>query len=146
MPHSAHKIQPVTRLYLPFSDWFGTKRTTVRFQINRKMVNTIWFWVDLTRFRKYFSACKVTSSRPKNERVLRYRGTKLPAKSTIVLFSTIVLLAGNFIRLMFSSLERIYIYITYIFKFKTLFRNIVTHAETHKINIIFKIDNTTKRK
>ena len=31
------------RLYLTFSDWFG-------FQIDRKRVNTIWFWFDLIRF------------------------------------------------------------------------------------------------
>ena len=37
------------------SDWLGTKRTSVWFQINRKMVNTIWFRVDLIRFRKDFS-------------------------------------------------------------------------------------------
>ena len=33
-------------LYLPFSDWFGTKRTSVWFQINRIMVNTIRFRFD----------------------------------------------------------------------------------------------------
>ena len=32
---------PEIRLDLPFSDGFGTKRTSVRLQINRKMVNTI---------------------------------------------------------------------------------------------------------
>ena len=36
----------------------GTKRTFVWFQINRKMINTIWFRVDLLiRFRKSFSVC-----------------------------------------------------------------------------------------
>ena len=30
-------------LYLPFSDWFGTKRSPVRLKIDRLMVNTIWF-------------------------------------------------------------------------------------------------------
>ena len=30
----------------------GTKRTSVWFHINRKMVNTIWFLFDLIRFRK----------------------------------------------------------------------------------------------
>ena len=45
-----------TRLYLPLSDWFGTKPTSIWFQINRKMVNTIWFRVDLIIFWKYFSA------------------------------------------------------------------------------------------
>ena len=34
---------PEIRLYLPLSDWFGTKWKSVWFQINRKMVNTIWF-------------------------------------------------------------------------------------------------------
>ena len=44
-------------MYIPFSDWFGTKRTvSVCFQINHKMVNTIWFWLDLIRFRKDLSA------------------------------------------------------------------------------------------
>ena len=47
------------RLYLPFSDWFETKRTSVWFQIDRKIVNTIWYRFDLIRSRKYFSACGV---------------------------------------------------------------------------------------
>jgi len=51
--------QPEIRLYLAFSDWFGTKRTSVWIQINLKMVNTIWFRVDLTRFRKHFSGCRL---------------------------------------------------------------------------------------
>jgi len=38
------------RLYLPFSDWFWIKRTSVWFQINQKMVYTIWFRFDLIRF------------------------------------------------------------------------------------------------
>ena len=49
--------QTKIRLYLPFSNWFGTKRTAVWFKINRKIVNTIWFWFDLVRFRKGFSVC-----------------------------------------------------------------------------------------
>ena len=48
------------RLYLPFSDWFETKRTSVWFQINRKMVNIIWFRFDLIRFRKCLSVCVLT--------------------------------------------------------------------------------------
>ena len=44
--------QPEIRLYILFSDWFGSKRTSVSMQINRKTVNLIWFWVDLTWFRK----------------------------------------------------------------------------------------------
>ena len=46
---------PDIRLYLPFSDWHGFKRTSVWIHINRKKVNTTWFQVDLTRFWKYFS-------------------------------------------------------------------------------------------
>ena len=49
--------QTEIRLYLPFSEWFGTKRTAVWFQLNRKMVNTIWFQFDLIRFRKNVSLC-----------------------------------------------------------------------------------------
>ena len=45
-------IQTEIRMYLPFSDWFGSKRTSVWIQIIRKMVNRIWFRVDLIRFQK----------------------------------------------------------------------------------------------
>ena len=54
--------QTEIRLYLPFSDWFGTKWTSVWFQINRKMVNTIWFWFDLLRFRKDSFVFKLVDS------------------------------------------------------------------------------------
>ena len=43
------------RLYLLFSDRFGTKRTSVWFQINLKMVNTISFWFDLKKILRVFS-------------------------------------------------------------------------------------------
>ena len=49
--------QTEIRLYLPFSDWFKTKQASVWFEINRKMVNKIWFQFDLIRFRKDFSVC-----------------------------------------------------------------------------------------
>ena len=49
--------QSEIRLYLTFSDWFGTKRIYIWFKINRKVVNTIWFRVDIKRFRKDFSVC-----------------------------------------------------------------------------------------
>ena len=49
--------QTEIRLYLPFSDLFGTKKTSAWFRINRKMLNTIWFRYDLVRFRKDFSGC-----------------------------------------------------------------------------------------
>ena len=49
--------QPEIRLYLPFSDWFGSKRASVWIQINRKMVDTIWFQVDSIRLRENFSVC-----------------------------------------------------------------------------------------
>ena len=41
------------KLNLPFFNWFRTKRTSVSFQINRKIRNTIWFRCDLTIIRKY---------------------------------------------------------------------------------------------
>ena len=47
------------RLYLPFSVWFETKRSSVWFHtISFGLVNTIWFQVSLIRFRKDFSVCK----------------------------------------------------------------------------------------
>ena len=43
--------QTEIRLYLAFSEWFGIKRTlSFWFQVNRCMVNTIWFRVDLKIF------------------------------------------------------------------------------------------------
>ena len=52
------------RLYLPLSDWFGTANgqinASVCFQINRCMVNTIWFRFDLMIFGKYFSVSVVS--------------------------------------------------------------------------------------
>ena len=53
--------QPEIRSYLPFSDWFGTKRTSVWFQNNREIVNTIWFLFNLIKFGKYFSVCDLES-------------------------------------------------------------------------------------
>ena len=44
--------QTKIRLYLPYIDWFRTKRTSLWFQINQEMVNTIWFRFDLIIFRK----------------------------------------------------------------------------------------------
>ena len=48
------------RLYLPFSDWFGTKQMSVWFQINLKMVRTIWFRFELIRFGEYLPALGIT--------------------------------------------------------------------------------------
>ena len=56
--------QTEIRLHLPWTNWFRSKRTYVWFKINRKMVNTIWFRVDLIRFRKYFSACTGSMAPP----------------------------------------------------------------------------------
>ena len=47
----------VIRLYLPFSDWFRTKRKPVWSQINRKRLTIIWFWLDSARIRKDVSVC-----------------------------------------------------------------------------------------
>ena len=49
--------QTQIRLTLPFYGWFVIKRTSVWFQINREMVNTIWFQFDFIRFWKDFSVC-----------------------------------------------------------------------------------------
>ena len=49
--------QTEIRLFLLFSDLLGTKRTSVCFQINRKMVYTIWFRFDLIWFLNNFSVC-----------------------------------------------------------------------------------------
>ena len=54
--------QPGIISYLPFSEWFRSKRTSIWIHINRKMLNTIWFQVDLIRFRKDFSVCSYISS------------------------------------------------------------------------------------
>ena len=43
-------IQTEIWWYLPFSDWFGTILTSICFQINRRIVNAIWFPFDLIRF------------------------------------------------------------------------------------------------
>ena len=37
------------RLYLPFFNSFGNERNSAWFWINRKMVNTIWFRIDLNK-------------------------------------------------------------------------------------------------
>ena len=42
-------------LYLPFSDWSGTKLTSVWFQIGRRVVNAIRVLFDFVCFRKDFS-------------------------------------------------------------------------------------------
>ena len=46
-------IQTEIRLYISFSDWFGTKRNSLWFQINRKMLSTIWFRLHSTKLREY---------------------------------------------------------------------------------------------
>ena len=47
--------QTEIRLYLKCTDWLSTKQTSIWFQINWKMVNTIWFLFDSIRFWKDFS-------------------------------------------------------------------------------------------
>ena len=51
-------------MYLPLSNWFGTKRMSVWFKINRKMVNIFWFWFDLIRLWKDFSLCRDATLSP----------------------------------------------------------------------------------
>ena len=42
-------------LYLLFSDWFGTQRSSIWCSINGKIINTTQIWFNLTRFRIVFS-------------------------------------------------------------------------------------------
>ena len=55
--------QPENRLYSPFSDWFGSKMTSVWIKINRKIVNKICFQVDLIRLLLNVSACNNSNIR-----------------------------------------------------------------------------------
>ena len=77
------------RLYLPFSEWFGSKQRSVWFQINRKMVNTISLRVDLIKFVKYFSvqifSCLVLTqpgSRNRASYLLRKTGCECYTENT----------------------------------------------------------------
>ena len=54
---------PETRLYWLFSEFIWRHTESVWLQINRKMVNTIWFRFDLMRFGKYFFVCRENSGR-----------------------------------------------------------------------------------
>ena len=47
--------QTMIRLYLSFFDWIWTKRNSVWFQINRIMINTIWFWLIYQESESDFS-------------------------------------------------------------------------------------------
>ena len=49
--------QTKIRLYFRFSDCFGTKRTSVWFQINRRMVTTIFFSVWFNNIPKRLNLC-----------------------------------------------------------------------------------------
>ena len=49
-----------------FRLFWNSKRTSVWFQINRKMVNTNWFLLDSIRFRKKFSLCTVQNPLSQN--------------------------------------------------------------------------------
>ena len=63
--------QPEIRLHLPFSGWFGSNRTSVWIQINRKIVYTICFRFDYFSFHfiyLYFHSeyisCFIPSEKP----------------------------------------------------------------------------------
>ena len=63
-------------MYLTFSEWFETETdVSVWFQINRKRVCTIWFRVDLIRFRKYFSVCILYIDQAEIASASRYHGS-----------------------------------------------------------------------
>ena len=55
MYHFLIDLEPNEISFLLF-DKLGTERYSVWFQINQKIVNTIWFWFDLMGFRKDLSA------------------------------------------------------------------------------------------
>ena len=65
-------------LYLLFSNWYDSKRNSARFKINRKMANTIWFWVNFTWMRSGF-VCVCPTQTEKNQTEIRlylpYLGT-----------------------------------------------------------------------
>ena len=73
-------INPKSDCIYHFPDWFGSKQTSVWIQINRKMVNTIWFRVDLIRFQKDFSVC---GSKGSCENARRKISTALILASTV---------------------------------------------------------------
>ena len=66
--------QTEIRLYLPFSNWFGTKQMSSWFQIDRTMKNTILFRFHLIQFRKDFSVCTVIET--SDETSLSYWGVQ----------------------------------------------------------------------
>ena len=49
-------------VFITFVEWLGSKRTSVWIQINQKLVNAIWFRVDLIRLLNYFSVCMLCVS------------------------------------------------------------------------------------
>ena len=48
-------LKPKSDCIYRISDWYGTKRMSVWFQINWIMLDAIWFRFDLMKFRKDFS-------------------------------------------------------------------------------------------
>ena len=54
--------QTEIRLCLPFSDWFGIKQAFFWFQINRKLVITIWLRFILPRLRRDLSEYEIPTS------------------------------------------------------------------------------------
>ena len=75
--------QTKIRLYLPFSDWFGSKRKYVWIQINWKMVNTIWFRLDLMRFGKRFPRALHTKSQKSAHAELVSYLTSTPSRENL---------------------------------------------------------------
>ena len=52
-------IKPKSDCSYHFFDWLWTKQTVVCFQMNRHMINTIWFRFDSRRFRNKLSVYTV---------------------------------------------------------------------------------------
>ena len=55
-------INQKIRLYIPFSDWYETKRNLVSFYINRKLSYAILFWLNLQESEVDFLSINVNKS------------------------------------------------------------------------------------
>ena len=85
--------QPEIILYLPFSDWFGSKRTSDWIQVNRKMVNTIWYQFDLNKISKWFlCVTHVPASATSNQDFGKWRTLEYIFNLFIILFITNLLI------------------------------------------------------
>jgi len=131
-----------------FFGWFGTKQESVWFQINQKMVNTIWYRLDLTRFRKDFSVCILLTGNVtvREAQACRQNGGLLKSLGTILQVDGLSLTisitgSSNFSSFQFISPGKISKKVRTI-DFHTILRNLNNHISKPKIR---KIDFKTLR-